>query len=156
MIFFFRIKTLINTLFIKTSMLKQPQSMEELVYFTQRTIDNGYAKVWVFKQKCPKCKKAIMGKPVEKGAVKIRAKEYVCPSCKYTVDKEEYEDTLTASVEYICPKCMVKGEMETPFKRKNVQGVLTFRFACEKCKAMIDVTKKMKQPKKKGQVVLDE
>ena len=126
-----------------------PDSMSEILYFTNRTINNGKAIVWVPKQNCPKCKKAKMGKPAEDGHIKIRAKEYVCPSCKYTVEKTEYEEGLTAFALYTCPSCNAKGEYTGPFKRKNIEGALTFRFPCSKCKGNIDVTKKMKEKKKK-------
>lgn len=130
--------------------LKQPESMDELVYYTDRDVDKGSIRVWVFRQKCPKCGKAIMSKPVDaKGKVKIRASEYVCRSCGYTVGKSEYEDTLTANAEYKCPKCLSPGEAQIPFKRKNIEGVLTLRVNCAKCGTPIDVTKKMKEPKRK-------
>jgi len=132
-------------------MLKKPNSTTECVYFTNRTIGNGKAIAWVFRKDCPKCKKAKMGKPVVKGKVAIRAKEYVCPSCNYTEEKKQHEESLTASIEYVCPNCSFKGEKEIPFKRKKVEGVETLRFQCEKCNSNIDITKKMKEIKKKGE-----
>jgi predicted RNA-binding Zn-ribbon protein involved in translation (DUF1610 family) len=126
--------------------LKEPESMEECIYFTRRTIDNGKAMAWVFKEKCPKCGKALMGKPLDPktGGAKIRAKEYVCPKCGYTVPKKEYEDTLTANIKYTCPKCGNQGETQIPFRRKSFQGVQALVFECGKCKAKIPITKKMK------------
>ncbi|MBN2454259.1 hypothetical protein JXB11_01810 [Candidatus Woesearchaeota archaeon] len=130
--------------------LKKPASMEECIYFTQRTIGKGEVMVWVFKQQCPKCKKALMGKPRDKkGKVLTRAKEYACPKCGYTVGKEEHENSLMACVEYTCPACGFKGEKQAPFKRKLIDGVQTLRIQCEKCSANIDITKKMKEAKKK-------
>lgn len=129
--------------------LKQPESMEELVYFTNRDIGSGSARVWVFKQQCPKCGKALMGKPIKPdGKPKMRAKEYVCPECSYTVEKEEYEESLTACADVTCPECGKESELEAPFKRKKIKGVPTLRLECPHCGAQIDVTKKMKQPKK--------
>ncbi len=130
-------------------MLKKPNTMDECVYYTLRDIGKGEITVWVFKQPCPKCKKALMGKPAEGGKVKIRAKEYVCPACNYTAEKEEYEETLTASAEYTCPECSFKGEAQIPFKRKSVEGTKALRFVCSKCGAKIDVTQKLKEKKKK-------
>ena len=135
--------------------MKKPESMEECIYFTQRAIGNkqqGYVVVWVPKQKCTKCGKALMGKPKDSktGKVMVRAKEYVCPSCKYTVEKVEYESSLTAGAEYTCPSCNFEGEKEVPFKRKKIEGVDTLRFQCDKCKGNVDVTKKMKDRKSKG------
>jgi uncharacterized CHY-type Zn-finger protein len=131
-------------------MLKKPESMDECVYYTSRDIFNGDITVWVLKGKCPKCAKGTMEKPRgDNGKIKIRATEYICPACKYTVAKEEYEDTLTASAEFTCPGCRSRGEGQIPFKRKSIQGVKTLRFVCGKCKANLDVTQKMKEPKKK-------
>lgn len=128
--------------------MKKPESMDEVIYYTSRDIGEGEATVWVSKQPCPKCGKALMGKPRgDKGKVKIRAKEYVCSTCGHTVEKKEYEETLTACAEYTCPECKHKGEGEVPYKRKSVKGVKTLRFTCGKCNAYIDVTKKMKKPK---------
>ncbi len=131
--------------------LRKPESMDECVYFTQRTIgEDGFAMVWAFKKNCPKCSKAVMGKPKDKkGKVLMRAKEYVCPSCNYTAEKKEYEESLTASIEYTCPACKFSGEKEAPFKRKKIEGIETLRFQCDKCKANIDVTKKMRDKKAK-------
>ncbi len=132
-----------------------PESMEECIYFTKRTVgEEGKATAWVFKEKCPECGKGLMGKPRDKGKVKLRAKEYVCPECDYTVEKDEYEETLTANIIYTCPHCGFEGETQIPFKRKRIQLVNeetgkkkaadALRFSCEKCKENIDVTKKMK------------
>ena len=136
-------------------MLKEPNSMDECVYYTLRDIGKGKIRCWVYKQKCPKCGKALMGKPRdEKGKIKIRAKEVQCPSCKYTLDEKEYEDGLTAEANYTCPNCGKQGEAKTPYKRKKVKimdeedgklvTVDVLRFNCEHCKANIDVSKKMK------------
>ncbi len=134
--------------------MKEPESMEELVYFTNRTIgegNNGKVICWVPRQKCTKCGKAFMGKPVDKkGSVKIRAKEYECPACHYTVEKQAYEDSLTACVTYKCPACFKNGETETSFKRKNINGVPTLRVLCQYCKTPIDITKKLAEPKEKS------
>ncbi|RJQ21191.1 hypothetical protein C4580_03025 [Candidatus Woesearchaeota archaeon] len=133
--------------------LKYPESMDECVYFTSRAVDAGYVKCWVFREDCPKCKKAKMGKPRDEktGAVKIRAKEYICPACNYTVEKTEYEDTLTANIAYTCPHCKAKGETQIPFKRKSFEGVKALVFLCDKCKGKIPITKKMKAVGKKGE-----
>ncbi|MEM3370248.1 MAG: hypothetical protein QXW00_04285 [Candidatus Woesearchaeota archaeon] len=137
--------------------LKQPQSMEELVYYTDRQIGTGSVRCWVFREKCPKCGKSLMGKPRDNsGKVMIRAKEYVCQSCGFKMEKNAYEDTLTANIEYTCPSCGYKGEIQVPFKRKNVNGVQTLRFKCQKCNATIDITKKMKEIKKgKGKLPIE-
>ena len=126
--------------------LRQPESVEECIYYTRRLVDKGQVTCWVFREKCPNCGKALMGKPRDKktGKVKIRAKEYICPECNHTVQKEQYEDTLTASVSYTCPKCTNKGETQIPFKRKSFEGVKALVFPCGKCQQKIPITKKMK------------
>ena len=126
-----------------------PDSMEECVYFTRRAVDNGRIVAWVFREECPKCHKALMGKPVEKGKIKTRAEEYSCPKCNYTVVKDEYEDTLTCSIQYTCQYCSFSGETQVPFKRKKFKGADSVIFECAKCKEKIPVTKKMKAIKEK-------
>lgn len=137
-------------------MIVEPENMEELVYFTKRQIGDGKTKAWVYRREGPKCNKALMGKPVDKktGKPKIRANEYVCPECSYTVDKEEYEDTLTCEIKYKCPKCKHEGELEEPFKWKNTKvfdveeqkdkAAKAIKFKCENCEEVIAITKKMK------------
>ncbi len=137
--------------------LKQPKSMKELVYFTRRKIlPDGKVKVWVFRELCPKCKKAYMGKPIDPKTKKpkMRAKEYQCPECGFKMEAQEYEDTLTANIEYTCPKCKKSGEIQVPFKRKKVTivdektgkkaRVDAIVFTCDYCGFQINVTKKMK------------
>src|SRR3989344_1537372 len=103
--------------------LKEPQSMDECIYFTNRFLNNdGYVKAWVFKELCPKCKKSLMGKPKDPktGKAKIRANEYACPSCGYTEDKDSYEDKLTCSIKYKCPHCSHEDETQVSFERKKI------------------------------------
>src|SRR3989338_5826256 len=137
-------------------MLKEPESMDELVYFTNRNIGKGKVTAWAYRGECPKCKKGMMGKPKDEktGKAKIRAKEYACDNCGYIVEKEEYEDTLTCQAKYTCPKCRKDGDAEAPFKRKKVMmldeetgkksSVDAVVFNCGKCGEKILVTKKMK------------
>ena len=130
--------------------LKQPESMEELVYFTNRTIGDGKAKVWVFCMDCPKCEKGQMRKPFDEktGKFKTRADIYVCTDCGNEMSKQDVESDLTANAHYICPECKHEGEAQFPFKRKNYKGVKALVFDCESCNAKIPVTKKMKDLKK--------
>ena len=135
--------------------MREPKSMGECVYFTRRKDENGFVKCWVFKEKCTKCSKGLMGKPKNEktGKAKIRAKEYVCASCGYTVEAKEYEDSLTANIQYEC-SCGEKGEISVPFKRKSVmrldeesgkkKAVKAIVFNCAKCSKKFLVTKKMK------------
>ena len=110
--------------------LQEPESMAECVYFTNRSIGDGSAIAWVPKEKCPKCKKAFMGKPKDEktGRPKIRAKEYVCPECNHTIEAKEYEETLTMNVKYVCPKCKNKGEIQVPiFEPPNVSLIVRLK-----------------------------
>ena len=131
--------------------VKEPESMDELIYFTQRSIGSGDAKAWVYKGLCPECGKGLMGKPVDEktGKVKIRAKEYVCPECKHTVEKKEHEETLFCEIKYTCPECGNEDETVVPYKRKTFQGVKAVVFQCGKCNVKIPISKKMKDIKKK-------
>jgi len=135
--------------------LKQPQSMDECLYFTRRELaNNGSLFAWVYKKTCPKCKKAKMGKPVEKGKVKIRAEEYVCPSCGFIESKIPHEESCMLDVVYKCPKCGNESEATIPYKRKKVmlfdeetqkkKSADAFVFECGKCREKIPITKKLK------------
>ena len=123
--------------------------MKEVIYYTNRTLENdGKIRAWTYKKDCPECGKAKMGKPVEKGKVKIRAKIYVCPECGHTEEKTEHEETLEVDVIYTCPHCKHEGVAKTPHKRKTFQGVPSFIFECGGCGQKIGISKKMKKPKK--------
>jgi len=118
-----------------------PESMEECLYFTNR--DQVIA--WVYRQECPQCHKAKMGKPINKqGVVKIKAKEYQCPLCRYTEDKETHEARMHIEAIYTCPKCGKKGETTAEYKRKNYQGIPSFIIICKSCGEKIPLTKKLK------------
>lgn len=127
-----------------------PESMDELVYFSRRKIaeTKGSVIAWVNKLTCPKCKKALMGKPHDPKTNKImvRAKEYQCPSCKYTEEKKEHEEKLNAMIMYECPFCSNKGETTVPFARKSWYGKKAIVFQCAKCKEKLGLTKKMAIP----------
>lgn len=127
--------------------LREPVSSEECVYITNRYVgENGYVMCWVFREKCTVCGKSLMGKPRgDNGKIKIRAQEYVCPECAYTIQKDTYEERLTANIKYTCPDCANSGELQIPFKRKKVQGTPSLAFSCQKCKSTIYITKKMKE-----------
>jgi transcription elongation factor Elf1 len=125
--------------------LTVPETMDDCLYFTNR----GEILAWVYRKECPECHKAKMGKPVVKGKVKVRAKEYVCPECSFTEQKEEHEASLTLESTYTCPECGKEGESTCPYVRKKYKGVLAFVVDCEHCQAQIPLTKKLKEIKKK-------
>lgn len=129
--------------------LRMPESMDECIYFSNRSIGNGQIIAWVYRKICPKCKQAQMGKPVEKGKVKTRAAEYVCPNCSYTEEKKVHEESLVLEAQYTCPKCGKEGEGTTEYKRKNVQGVPAYIIECQHCGEKIPITKKLKKIKSK-------
>ena len=131
--------------------LKKPNSAEECVYFTNRTIDSGRAMAWVFRKECTKCKKGIMGKPQKKnGKFDKKADHYVCYSCGYKESNEQVENNLVLNIEYKCQYCGNEGETTTEYKRKTFEGVPSFVFECQKCHKKIGLTKKLKETKKKG------
>ena len=115
-------------------MVKEPESTEGLVYFTRRKVDDkGFVMAWVYKKECSKCHKATMGKPVEKGKVKIRATEYICPECGYKEEKKAHEESLTLEAKYTCPHCSKEGTATTEYKRKSFEGISSYIIVCEHC-----------------------
>jgi len=130
--------------------LKEPESMNELLYITIREHDGFKVRAWVFKEKCSECGKGLIAKPKDPktGRPKIRSKEYECNECGRIVPKEAYEETLMCNIEYTCPECKFEGQQQVPFKRKSYMGTKAILFECEKCKHKMAITKKMKDPKK--------
>lgn len=138
--------------------LKVPTDMSELLYMTIRKHDKLAVKAWAYKKQCPKCKKGLMGKPVDEktGRPKIRSTEYICPECNYAEDKSTHEDSLKLEAQYTCPQCGKSGEATIPYKRKTYMGVKAFVIDCEHCSNKIAITKKMKDPKKKKSSAAEE
>ena len=93
---------------------------------------------------------AKMGKPIVKGKVKTRAEEYQCPSCGYTEQKKEHEESLQLEAKYTCPHCGKDGESVGQYKRKNYKGVQSYVVTCQHCQEIIPVTKKLKAIKGKS------
>lgn len=118
--------------------------MDECIYFSNRSMGDGQVSAWVYRKDCPKCKKAKMGKPVEKGKIKTRAAEYICPACGYTEEKTEHEESLTLEAQYTCPHCGKQGKSTAPYQRKAYQGVQSYLVTCVHCKQIIPITKKLK------------
>lgn len=130
--------------------LKKPSSMDECLYFTNRSLDNeGYAVAWVYRKECPKCKKGRLGKPIKKdGKADKKAVVYECPKCKYQEPNDKVESELKVEVEYQCPYCSFGGRATTEYKRNNFEGVPAYVFECGKCGKKIGITKKLKKTKK--------
>ncbi len=130
--------------------LKKPTSMEDCVYFTNRTIGSGRAMAWVLRKECPKCGKDALRKPSSKsGKPDKKSPIYVCKSCSYEEKNEDVESSLTINVEYKCPHCGNDGKTTSKYERKNFEGVPSYIFECQKCKEKIGLTKKLKSGKKK-------
>jgi predicted RNA-binding Zn-ribbon protein involved in translation (DUF1610 family) len=127
-----------------------PDSMDGLVYFTRRNIaeTRGKTIAWVPKQRCPKCKKGLMAKPLDPktGRPQVRAKEYACPQCKHTEERSAHEAKLSALILYECPFCGSKGETTAPFARRSWYGKKAIAFACAKCGERLGLTKKLSTP----------
>ena len=132
-------------------MIKKPESMDECVYFTRRTIDeDGKAMAWVFRKKCEKCNEGVMVKPLNKrGKPDKKSLYFVCSKCNHEEDNDSVEASFVVNIEYTCPYCKHEGQTTTDFKRKTFKGVPSFVFECQGCNEKIGVTKKMKVPKKK-------
>lgn len=136
--------------------LHMPESMDECIYFTNRPVGKGQVIAWVYRKTCPKCKKAEMGKPADKGKVKTRATMYVCPSCGYTEEKMMHEESLQIEAQFTCPSCGKEGEARAPYKRQAYQGIPSYLVLCPSCKAKIPITKKLKVKKAKSSFGDDE
>jgi predicted RNA-binding Zn-ribbon protein involved in translation (DUF1610 family) len=133
--------------------LQMPNSVDECIYFTRRAFENnGRSIAWVRKKPCPKCKKAVMGKPLDPKTKKpkIRADTYECPNCHFSEEKKAHEESLNVEILYTCPHCGNKGDATTQYKRKVWDGVKAYVFECGKCRKTIGLTKKMKERKSRG------
>jgi len=119
--------------------LKQPESVDECIYFTNRTFDTGKAMAWVYRKMCPKCGK---GRKIDK-----KADHYVCYACGYKEDAKQMEELLHIEVAYTCPYCGKDGEATTEYKRKVWMGVPSYVFECKSCGKSIGLTKKLKAKK---------
>jgi predicted RNA-binding Zn-ribbon protein involved in translation (DUF1610 family) len=134
-----------------------PTSMDNLLYFTNRADGDLKVKAWVDKKQCPKCKKALMGKPLDPKTkkIKVRSTEYSCPSCGHTEEKKAHEESLEIKAIYTCPACKKSGEGTTQYKRKTYQGVPSFVIDCQHCGNKIPLTKKLRAIKGKKKVEED-
>ena len=129
--------------------LKKPNSMEGCLYFTNRSIGEGFAIAWAYRPDCPKCKKPTMGKPIKKNRkIDKKADYFECWVCKHRMSNQEAESLAKLDVQYKCPHCGNEGEATTEYRRKTFEGVPSFIFECGKCHRKIGITKKMKKSKK--------
>mgnify|MGYP001573681849 CR=1 FL=1 len=129
--------------------LKKPASMDECLYFTNRSIGEGFATAWAYRPDCPKCKKPTMGKPIKKnGKVDKKASYFECRVCKHQMSNEEVDSLAKLEVQYKCPHCGNESETTTEYKRKVFEGIPSYVFECGKCGKKIGITKKLKSSKK--------
>ena len=69
--------------------IKKPNSMDECLYFTNRSIKDGFATAWVYRPLCESCNKGRMGKPIKKnGKPDKKSPMYECAECKAQVTNE--------------------------------------------------------------------
>jgi len=127
--------------------LKKPESMDECVYFSNRSIGKGRAMAWVYRAKCPKCD-GRLGKPIKKdGKIDKKSEFYVCYKCGYSAEVKDIDPQLKVEIDYVCPYCAKEGEATTEYKRKTWQGAKAYVFECAHCGKKIGITKKLKQGK---------
>ncbi|MFT4311988.1 MAG: hypothetical protein ACMXYF_02060 [Candidatus Woesearchaeota archaeon] len=129
--------------------LNEPTSMEDLLYFTNRTLENGgWAKAWVYRPEAPSGK-GKLGKPKDPktGKTKVRSTVYVDDDGN-EYPKSEIDPTLLLEIKYRSPFTGEEGETTVPFKRKKYKGVDAFVFEDAQGNK-IPITKKLKEIKKK-------
>ena len=123
--------------------------MDDCIYFTNRTFENGRTVAWVFKKECAKCKGGLMIKPIKKGKPDKKSPFYVCTKCNNQEENSRVEGDLTLNVEYTCPHCQHEAESASEYKRKIFEGVPSYVFECEGWGKSIGITKKLKNSKSK-------
>lgn len=129
--------------------IQEPTSMDDLFYFTNRTLENGgWIKAWVYKPEAPNGKgKLQKPRDPKTGKPKVRSTIYVDDDGN-EYPRSEIDPTLSVEIKYKSPFTGKEGETTTPYKRKTWQGVPAFVFEDDEGNK-IGITKKMKAPKKK-------
>lgn len=129
-----------------------PETMDELLYFTNRRLPDGTKILAVVERKdCPECGKEKMGKPINEktGKVKTRAKEYVCPNCGHEEPKKAHEESLELDIQYTNSEQTEVKRTKTPYKRRTWKGMKSFVFENEFTGERMGITKRLKTKKKK-------
>lgn len=125
--------------------LPKPSSMEELLYFTRRTIKDGRTVAWVFKVDCPECGDGVLQKPrKDDGGVKTRSPYWNCSNCDYET-KDDVDEGLDVNIHYICPHCGFEGDAQTEYERRTYYGEDAIVFQCRDCYQEIPISKKIKR-----------
>jgi len=126
-------------------MVKEPESMDDLLYFTRRKLDNdGWVHAWVWRPKSPAGNPMGKEKDSKTGRPKVRSKMLVDPKTGYEISIDDVN--LQVEIKYKSPHDGSEGETTVPFKWKTYQGVKSIVFT-DKAGNKIPITKKMKTPK---------
>lgn len=129
--------------------MELPESMDDCLYFTNRTLENnGWVKAWVRRPPAPSGK-GLLGKPKDSktGRPKLRSTFYVDDEGN-EYDMQEINKQLFVEILYKSPYTGEEGEAKVPYKRKTWQGVPAFVFE-DSAGNKIGITKKLKSPKAK-------
>lgn len=127
-----------------------PQSMDELLYFSNRRMPDGIRIIaWVDKVSCPECSKATMGKPVDPktGKVKVRSAVYQCPGCGFEEPKAAHEKRLVMQVRYTDETGKNWKAAQAPYQLKTWKGMKSYVFMNEFTGEKMGVTKRLKMKK---------
>ncbi|VVB74764.1 Transposase zinc-ribbon domain protein [Candidatus Tiddalikarchaeum anstoanum] len=126
----------------------KPTSITGLDFFTRQVMDpDGFAFMWVFRPKCPACKKGVLSK------LKKRDKFYTCSECGKQSSLEEYGNLLVANVEYTCPFCKKKGEYSNKWEKPaSKTAPIMVKFECMNCGEKLKVMRMKKEKKKKTKI----
>ncbi len=116
------------------STIKEPETLEGLFYFANRTLEKGYIKAWAYKLKCDVCGEYMEKPRTKTGKPDKKAKFYVCRKCGKQMDKKEYESLLVVEIKYKCPYCGYEGFTSVKgFKRKKLGDKKGIIFKCVNC-----------------------
>ncbi len=124
-----------------------PTSMEDLLYFSNRKMPDGVRIIaWVDKLTCEKCKKALMGKPINEktGKVKIRAAVFVCPECEHEEPKTAHTKKLVMQIRYTDETGKNWKSAQTAYTLKTWKGMKAYVFQNEFTGEKMGVTKRLK------------
>ncbi len=127
--------------------IEEPESMENLMYVTNRRLGDGKIMAWTYRVDCPECDEEYLTKPSKKTGKgpNTRAKKYTCDNCGFEMPEEDVRDAAVLQAKYTCPHCGEKGTAETDYKREKYKGTKAYIFTCEHCDEEIPLTKKMKE-----------
>ncbi|MFT4250264.1 MAG: hypothetical protein ACMXYD_02805 [Candidatus Woesearchaeota archaeon] len=129
-----------------------PDSMDDLLYFTNRKLPDGTKIIaYVERKTCPECGKAQMGKPINEktGRPKIRSPIYTCPECGYEEKKQAHEDSCEVTIQYTNPEGTEMKTTTASYKRKTWKGMKAIVFHNDFLDERYGITNRMKTKKDK-------